>query len=176
MVLSHTLINQLDYQLQAAGGRYASCMEQNADEGPPPPQGTHTQNCNTAPGLPPGTFGARLKDGVVTNQGIIFGKCDLSAADMATLARLPADGAYYTENLESLDGDYRLTAITGEDNDVLITGLPLADMEATLQKVEIAEIIAFSAAPGAHRHPGHRAGPAVAAPAAPGGGHRDPGH
>ena len=81
----------------------------------------------------------------MTDQGIIDGQSHLSAADEATLIRLPPDGRYYTENLDSLHGDYRLTAIKGLDGDVLITGLPLCRMETTLRKVEIAELVAFSA-------------------------------
>ena len=143
IVLSHTLLNQLDYQLQTAGGRYASCMEEKHDEGPPPPQGAAVTNCNKTPGLNAGTFGARVKDGVVTDQGIIDGQSHLSDADKAILTRLPPDGRYYTENLASIGGDYRLTAIKGRDGDLLITGLPLSTMESTLHKVEIAELAAF---------------------------------
>ena len=146
IVISHTLLNQLDYQLQAAGGRYASCMEAKHHEGPPLPQGATAANCNKTPGLNAGTFGARVKDGVVTDQGLIDGQSHLSAADEATVARLPPDGRYYTEDLESIDGDYRLTAIKGIDGDVLITGLPLAPMESTLHRVDMAELAAFLAA------------------------------
>ena len=147
IVISHTLLNQLDYQLQAAGGRYASCMEAKHDEGPPLlPRGATSANCNKTPGLNAGTFGARVKDGVVTDQGIIDGQSHLSAADEATVTRLPPDGRYYTEDLESIHGDYRLTAIKGVDGDVLITGLPLAPMESTMHKVEMAELAAFLAA------------------------------
>jgi two-component system OmpR family sensor kinase len=143
IVISHTLLNQLDYQLQAAGGRYASCMEEKHNEGPPPPRGVAVTNCNKTPGLNAGTFGARVKDGVVTDQGVIDGQSHLSAADEASLSRLPPDGGYYTGNLESAHGDYRLTAIRGADDDVLITGLPLSPMESTLRRVEIAELAAF---------------------------------
>ena len=113
LVLSHTLLNQLDYQLQSAGGRYASCMEEKHHEGPPPPPGVAVTNCNKTPGLSAGTFGARVKDGMVTDQGIIDGHRHLSAADEAILIGLPPDGRYYTEALDSLHGDYRLTAIKG---------------------------------------------------------------
>lgn len=41
--------------------------------------------------------------------------------------------------------DYQLTAVRGHDGDVLITGLPLAGMDLTLYRVELAELIAFSA-------------------------------
>ncbi|MDX6336071.1 MAG: two-component system, OmpR family, sensor kinase [Streptosporangiaceae bacterium] len=146
IVLSHTLLNQLDYQLQAAGGQYASCMEQKHDEGPPPPRGVTVTDCNKTPGLNTGTFGARVKDGVVTDQGVIGGQSHLSAADKAMLIQLPPDGKYYTKDLASIHGDYRLTAIKGQDGDALITGLPLSGMESTLSKVEIAELVAFSVA------------------------------
>jgi two-component system, OmpR family, sensor kinase len=146
VVLSHTVLDELDQQLQAAGGRYASCMEQQHHEGPPSPTGAvQPANCNQTPGLSAGTFGARVKNGVVTDQGIIDGTSHLSAADEAMLVRLPADGGFYTRDLESIHGDYRLTAVPGQDGDVLITGFPLSAMESTLRKVEIAEVIAFSA-------------------------------
>jgi two-component system, OmpR family, sensor kinase len=145
LVLSHTLLNQLDYQLQAAGGRYASCIEEKHHEGPLPPKGAVPANCNKTPGLNAGTFGARVKDGQVTDQGVIDGRSHLSAADQATVARM-RPGRYYTKDLDSLHGDYRLTAIKGLDGDVLITGLPLSPMESTLHKVEIAELAAFLAA------------------------------
>ena len=99
--------------LHAAGGRYASCMEEKHHEGPPLPPGAAATNCNKTPGLSAGTFGARVKDGVVTDQGIIDGQSHLSAADKAILTRLPPDGRYYSQDLDSIHGDYRLTAIKG---------------------------------------------------------------
>jgi two-component system, OmpR family, sensor kinase len=146
VVLRHTMINQIDAQLQAAGGQYAACLEEKHHEGPPPPAGLAYANCNKIPGLSKGTFGARVKDGVVTDQGIVSASSHLSAADKATLTRLSPDGGFSTEDLTSLHGDYRLTAVMGRDGDVLITGLPLSDMDSTLEKVETAEVIAFSAA------------------------------
>jgi two-component system OmpR family sensor kinase len=148
LVLSQTLSAQLDKQLAAAAGRYVGCIEGQVDPGPPgdPDDRGPKQNCNTIPGQASGTFGARLKYGKVTNQGIIKGHSDLSAADKATLARLPDNGGFFTEDLRSIGGDYRLIVAKGQDDDVIITGLPLADIETTLQKVEVAELIAFSAA------------------------------
>jgi two-component system, OmpR family, sensor kinase len=146
VVLSHTLLGQLDFQLQAAGGRYAACMEQNEDLGQHAPPGTQNMDCNHTPGLGPGTFGARLDHQVVTNWGVIGGSARLSAADKDKLAALPPDGHFYTRDLDSLGGDYRLTAIRGHDGDVLITGLPVSEMQSTLRQVEMAELVAFSAA------------------------------
>ena len=149
LVLSRTLVNQLDNQLFASRGQYVACIE-GMDPGQPDPDNgppsSPEQNCNTLPGVAAGTFGARLRNGVVTNYGISRGHAHLSPADKAALARLPDNGGYYTLDLKSLGGDYRLKATPGHDGDVIITGLPLADMEATLGKVEIAELIAFSAA------------------------------
>jgi hypothetical protein len=93
-MLSRTPLSQLDCQLSEAGGRYAACMAAASGgdgAGPPKPAAA---SCNTITGLATGTFGARLKNGVITSQGIINGKSDLSAADKAALARLSAGGRY----------------------------------------------------------------------------------
>ena len=101
--------------------------------------------CNAITGLATGRFGARLKNGVVTSQGIVHGKSDLSAADKAALARLPADGRYFTMNLEfpprglPADGGPRPRRRRAHH------GLPLAEMDLTLHRVELAELIAFLA-------------------------------
>jgi len=61
LVTQSTLVNQMDGQLAAAGGRYAQCMETNDDieqaqeEGRPPPAGPHgapsaIQDCSRIPG------------------------------------------------------------------------------------------------------------------------------
>jgi two-component system OmpR family sensor kinase len=156
LVLQSTLINQMDAQLAAAGGRYAQCMETNDDiehaqeEGKPSPTGqggrATTQDCSRIPGQSPGTFGARVKHGVVTAQGVALGESHLSAADKAALVGLPPDHRFYTVDLTSLHGDYRLIAVPGRDGDVLITGLPLASLESTMRKVEFAELAIFAAA------------------------------
>jgi two-component system, OmpR family, sensor kinase len=161
LVLQSTLINQMDAQLTAAGGRYAQCMETNdeidhaREEGRPPPAGPQggrvtEQDCSRIPGQSPGTFGARIKHGVVTAQGVALGESHLSAADKAALAALsagrPPGGRLYTMDLPSLHGEYRLIAVSGRDGDVLITGLPLADLESTLRKLELAELTVFAAA------------------------------
>src|ERR1039458_4594806 len=95
VVLSHTLVTQLDLQLQAAGSRYVACIEEHDADGPKPPPGTPaTGNCNQTPGLGSGTFGARLKAGVVPNQAVIGGTVHLSAADTARLDQVPPNGGY----------------------------------------------------------------------------------
>jgi len=158
VTLQRALLNQVDAQLMAAGGRYAACMEANdtmegaGDEGnaappqSPPAPAPGEQDCSRITGQAAGTFGARVKNGVVTAQGIVSGTSRLSAADKAALAQLPPDGRFATLDLDSLHGDYRLSAIPGHDHDVLITGVPLAGVEATLRKVEIATLTVFGGA------------------------------
>jgi two-component system, OmpR family, sensor kinase len=165
LALRQSLVNQIDRQLTAAGGRYASCMEANdaierareaqqdgesGSGGPVPGQTTPgpvpgEQDCSATPGLAAGTFGARVKNGLVTAQGVVGGKSHPTAADKAALARLTPAHHFYTMELPWLGADYRLIAVPGHDGDVLITGLPLTDMESTLRKVELASI-AVSAA------------------------------
>lgn len=134
----------------AHSSRSSRPAEPDADNAPP--------NCGDITGQAAGTFGARLKHGVFTQQAIVNGKCDLSAADKATLAALPpapqpkggsASGPppsvpTYTRDLDSIGGDYRLTAMYGDDGDVLYTGIPLNSMENTLGEVEIAEAVVFT--------------------------------
>ena len=165
LTLHQTLINQIDAQLTAAGGRYASCMEANdaieqareaqqdgetGGSGQVPGQTTPgippgEQDCSAIPGLAAGTFGARVKDGAVTAQGVVSGKSHPTAADKAALARLTPAHRFSTMELPWLGADYRLIAVAGHDGDVLITGVPLTGMEATLRKVELALIAVFAA-------------------------------
>ena len=165
LTLKQTLLNQIDAQLTAAGGRYASCMEANdaieqareaqqdgesGGSGPVPGQTTPgvppgEQDCSAIPGLAAGTFGARVKDGAVTAQGVVSGKSHPTAADKAALARLTPAHRFSTMELPWLGADYRLIAVPGHDGDVLITGVPLAGMEATLRKVALALIAVFAA-------------------------------
>jgi two-component system OmpR family sensor kinase len=150
LALRGFLFSSLDQQLSSARSRYASCV-QNQD-GPPPP---------TAPGMPPpsspqcgdripgqaaGTFSAQLVNYRVVTANIVNGECDLSGSDAAVLARLPVNGRPYDRDLPSADGEYRLTAFRSPDGDVLVTGLPLGQMQTTLHSVEIAEIAVFSIA------------------------------
>ena len=110
---------------------------------PPPPS---PQCGGRIPGQAAGTFSAELVNYRVTTVNIVRGKCDLSASDAAVLARLPVNGQPYNRDLPSAHGEYRLTADRSPDGSVLVTGLPLGEMQTTLHSVEIAEIAVFSIA------------------------------
>jgi two-component system OmpR family sensor kinase len=51
----------------------------------------------------------------------------------------------YTRTLASLDGDYRLTKIQISSSEILVTGLPLATVQGTLNDVENTEHVVFAA-------------------------------
>ena len=145
------LFHGLDQQLSAAEMRYVGCVQ--ARGGPPPPPDyddalrPNVPHCgDEIPGLAAGTFSARLVKYTVTNANIEAGTCHLSARDAAVLTRLPANGRPYDRDLPSVHGAYRLTAVRSTGGDVLVTGLPLGDLESTLRRVELAEIAVFSAA------------------------------
>jgi two-component system OmpR family sensor kinase len=150
VVLGRFLSNQLDNELHIATSQYyAACLEHapsipatSAHDGT---SSAHVKPCSVMTGVPVGTFGARLKNGKFTDQSVVYGKGTLSSADKAVLARLPVNGRPTTVDLDSLGGEYRVTAVPGDDHDVLFTGLPLADMESLLSDVAITELAVFGA-------------------------------
>jgi two-component system, OmpR family, sensor kinase len=141
------LLIQLDDQLQASARIYAAAC-QHHDDGPrgstPDDHGPGSPGCGTFPGQAANTLDVSVRNGVLTSHYLVNGECDLTAAEQAALAGLPADGQPRTVDLPSLGGDYRLTAMPGPGHDVLVTGLPMEGMEATLHNVEITELIVFA--------------------------------
>ena len=170
-VLSRQLTANFNQQLQAATGRaFAAC----ATTGPAPdggttdgratdPGGDGSPSCSHfILGQSAGTFEAEItSDGNVANPTIIDGNVHLTDADKQVLKALPVytapaqassatipaalpDVPTYTRRLPSLGGDYKLTAIRIPTGQILLTGLPLHNIENTLRKVEIAEIAVFA--------------------------------
>ncbi len=168
-VLSRQLTVNFDQQLQAATQRaFAACL----NNGPAPDGGTPADpdHDRGSPGCDhiilgqsAGTFDAWLTSGgAVFNATIIDGTAPhLTRADKAVLSALPvhrapsrgSSGAIppalptvptYTRGLPSLGGDYKLTAVRTPTGQVLLTGLPLRNIEHTLRNVEIAEIAVFA--------------------------------
>jgi two-component system OmpR family sensor kinase len=164
LAVRDSMVSTVDQQLHSASATYAICIESNhqdstgpqgGDQGdnPPPPNSNYCSQ-----GQPQGMLGVRIKDGQITNCGVVNGMtnetCHLSAADTKALMALPVyqqsarqqppwPSSTTSANLTSLDGDYRLTGVEGHDGDILITGLPLSSVEHTLGQVGIAELIVF---------------------------------
>ncbi|MEU1705724.1 HAMP domain-containing sensor histidine kinase [Streptomyces sp. NPDC005706] len=145
--LNGFLTQRLDEQLVQVGTRFPESMEHNAprtDHDGDEPLDTRRQAT--------GTFGARLLNGQVTHKGLIRSgdpsadlNVDLTAEDQRRLARVPADGRPHTIELSALH-DYRVTASPGRDGDVLIVGLPLEPVEATVHRLERVAGVVFGLA------------------------------
>ncbi|MEV7179969.1 HAMP domain-containing sensor histidine kinase [Kitasatospora sp. NPDC093679] len=145
--LRHFLVDRLDQQLTDTGGRYAASLE-HAGQG-----GTADTRAQ-----PPGTFGARLLDGRATAAGVVDGdaddadrpnaddRVDLSAADLRALTALPVGGPAHTVRLSDLEGPYRMQAVAGRDGDVLVSGLPLHQVEDTVERLTTLELTVFAVA------------------------------
>ncbi|WP_033212653.1 sensor histidine kinase [Kitasatospora phosalacinea] len=149
--LRHFLVDRLDQQLSAAGGRYATSLEH-------PDQDGHDTRAQA-----PGTFGARLVDGGLTHAAVVGGvppgdddpvplagnsadaAVPLGAADLGALRALPADGRPRDLDLSAL-GHYRVAAVTGHDHDTLVTGLPLHPVDETVRHLLLIELVVFAAA------------------------------
>ncbi len=170
LAVRDSMVSTVDQQLRSASATYAICIESNHQDstgpqggGPyrPGGQGGNPPPANSnycSQGQPQGMLGVRIKDGQITNCGVVNGMnnatCHLSAADTKALMALPVyqqsarqqppwPSSTTNANLTSLDEDYRLTAVEGHDGDILITGLPLSSVEHTLGQVAITELIVF---------------------------------
>ena len=169
LAIRGSMVSSLDGQLRSSAGTYAGCIESTQQapagqagypdqddhpgNGRPPP---NNLNCNL--GQPQGTLGIRIKNGQITNCGIVNGMFNkacphFSAAEGKTLEALPvyappqgptpSASDAYTASLALLGADYRVTAVAGHDHDVLITGLPLSSVEQALSRTAAAELIVF---------------------------------
>ncbi|MEV7414531.1 HAMP domain-containing sensor histidine kinase [Streptomyces sp. NPDC089919] len=135
------LTGRLDEQLTASQGRFAASLEQEAEP--------DADNRPDTRGQADGTFGARLLNGTVTRAAVVDDATDrtppLTGDDRRALAALPTDGRGHTIRLSG-PGAYRVTAVRGDDGDVLVTGLPLHPLEETVHRVEAVEAAMFGAA------------------------------
>jgi two-component system OmpR family sensor kinase len=141
LALRGFLMGRLDEQLSASGGRFAASLEHEAKP--------DADNRPDTRGQADATFGARLLDGTVTQAAVVDDATDrplqLTTDDRRTLADIPVDGKGHSVRLSSL-GQYRVAAARGEDQDVLITGLPLHPVEETVHRLEAVESVLFGAA------------------------------
>ncbi|MDQ1486756.1 MAG: two-component system, OmpR family, sensor kinase, partial [Actinomycetota bacterium] len=151
IAMSRQLTSQLDARLAAASSRSYGALGGPGPDGSPGGSKLPPSDASflTTPGQPVGTLGARIVDGAVTQADTLTsatGTADgstatatqaqtrpvaMPAADYPVLTALPPDGHARTRTLSTL-GRYRLLAVTEADGDILVTGLPLADVSAAL--------------------------------------------
>ncbi|MFE0731096.1 sensor histidine kinase [Streptomyces antibioticus] len=135
------LMGRLDEQLAASSGRFAASLEHEAH-----PDGDNGPDTR---GQADATFGARLLNGQVTQAAVIDDDTDravpLTSEDKHALTTIPVNGDGHTIHLSDL-GRYRVTAVDGDDGDIMITGLPLHPVEETTHRLEAVEAVLFTAA------------------------------
>ncbi|MDW8804561.1 HAMP domain-containing sensor histidine kinase [Streptomyces scabiei] len=141
LALRGFLMGRLDEQLSASGGRFAASLEHEADP--------DADNRPDTRGQADATFGARLLDGTVTQAAVVDDATDrpvrLTPRERRALAGIPVDGKGHSICLSGL-GEYRMTAVRGDDQDILITGLPLHPVEETVHRLQAVEAALFAAA------------------------------
>jgi two-component system OmpR family sensor kinase len=144
VALNSFLLGRLDDQLSAAGVRSQGA------EGPDGGGDDHhgrSPDFLLAPGQGEGTLGARLVNGQVQQAGVLDrqGHADsLPAEQAAALLALPVDGKPHTRDLGGDLSDYRLMATQEQDGDVLVTGLPLGGVHATVFRLAaVAGVVAL---------------------------------
>ncbi|MFG3590843.1 sensor histidine kinase [Streptomyces sp. NPDC047990] len=141
LALRGFLMGRLDEQLTTSGGRFPASLEHEA--------APDADNRPDTRGQSDHTFGARLMDGTVTQAAAVHEATDhpvgLTSQDRRALATVPTDGQGHSIRLSSLGG-YRVMAFNGDDQDVLITGLPLHPVEETVHRLEAVEAVLFGAA------------------------------
>ncbi len=139
VALRDFLVDRLDDQLQAAGGRTAGVL------GGPPGRGSPGRDGHgrpdregvgfvRAPGQGPGTLGARVRDGQVTQVGVLTEEGAvqvLSGRDTRALAALTPERGPRTVAVPGV-GDFRALAAATPDGEVVVTGLPMEAVDDTV--------------------------------------------
>ncbi|MEO3867618.1 HAMP domain-containing sensor histidine kinase [Nonomuraea sp. B12E4] len=141
--LERFLVDRLDQQLSTAAGRFAVTLEHHRQEA-----GEEREHGDSR-GQSVGTLGVRMVNGQVTDAAMVRSrssddaKLSLSAQDGAVLAAVPVDGRGHSIELSELD-DYRVMATRGENGVVLVNGLPAEGAEATVRRLQLAELVVFA--------------------------------
>lgn len=148
------LTSQLDHQLADSGCLFPSSLQQLADSrqqtAADSDQGdTLVDRRADTRGQAIGTFGARLTDAKISDAAVVRANrrtwVTLDAADEATLNGIPTDGSAHSVTLSTL-GDYRVYACAGRDDDILVSGLPLAPLQETVRRLTMASSVVFGGA------------------------------
>jgi two-component system OmpR family sensor kinase len=158
-VVRGSMVSGLNGQLLSASTTYVACIEEQQDHNDHPGgQGPAPNSASCSQGQPQGMVGMRVKYGDITICSIVSGmyqkNCpSLSASDKRALLALPEYvpppppaswyPPYYTLDLKSLGGDYRLTSVAGRDQDKLITLLSMSEVEHTQGQVALTVLIVF---------------------------------
>jgi two-component system OmpR family sensor kinase len=152
ITLRGLLVDRLDQNLASAGSRLDASLEhpgESEGHGEPSP----SRGDPGVEGQAVGTLAARIVNGSVAQAFVVHddrGQISLSSvtltpADRSVLLGLAPNTQATTARLSSL-ADYRLRATRSPDGDIHIAGLPLADVDSTVHRLEATELVVFAAA------------------------------
>lgn len=142
------LIRQLDKQLTVSGERFEHYLEGAGEEG----EDEHSAGSDSpgdrgelgdVPGLSAGTLAVQVWSGESPTQAYVIarGNIELAEPDAETISNLPVGGNPRTVVLS--EGTYRLVSLATDDDDALVIGVPLANLDATMTRLLIVEAVVF---------------------------------
>jgi two-component system OmpR family sensor kinase len=145
--MQHFLVGQLDTQLSSAGGRAVHVAPPGSGPGGGSAPGQSGTQFLLAPGQSVGTLGARVTGGKVTVADILGNNGKLApvaAGRVAVLASVRPGGRPRTVTIAGL-GEFRVAGLMVDGGDVLITGLPLGDVQRTVHQIVVVELVVAAA-------------------------------
>ena len=140
--LRHFLMSRLDQQLAAAGMRYSLSLEHPTDAD------GDDKGFDTVVGQQSGTLGGRVANGTVTAIGVVGAGDDypnITDADKAAIAGLTKTTHPRTIDLPGF-GPYRVSVQAGADGDLLVTGLPMTEVNEVVERLIAVELAVLTIA------------------------------
>ncbi len=136
------LIDQVDRQLDAWGGRYTEYLRGEEGNGAPSPPDHERTELGEVPGVAAGTLVVRLEEGRAPEGYVIAeGSIALPAGDAASLSNVPPGAGPRSVTLDS--GAYRVVADTPGRDEILLVAIPLAELDETMARVLTVEVSVF---------------------------------
>ena len=142
------LVDRLDGQITSASQRFQGVVDRPNNDPPPANSGGRPPgDFLPLAGLPPGTLGAFVRQGVL--DGDVLGESlevtPLSTAQEKLLLALEPDVDPVTVDLGDGLGEYRVAVRSRNNGDSLIIGMPLSDVTSTvLQLVLVIGVVALA--------------------------------
>lgn len=146
VALHSFLLHRLDAQLYSSRDRFTGALA-GPTPGPRSPPSDRRGGFLGTPGQSVDTLGARIVDGRVAQGGVLDrsgSPKQLTGSDAAALAVLPVDGV--PRSLRLGHNNYRVVAVRASHGDVLVTGLPLAELDETVTRLVTVEVIVIGSA------------------------------
>lgn len=152
IALRSSLMTRLDQQLDDAGARYAAAVELNepadgdSDSGSDRKTGSSDSAETSTVGQAAGTLGARTINHLITAAGVVPDHEHpnlLTDDDRVVISGLTVSSRKQNVYLPDL-GEYRVLVSAGDDQDAIITGLPIRGVSDTVHHAVLDELVAFT--------------------------------